>query len=165
MISGVRSRPTVHVPAQISRLQGLLLALGVVVAIALGHSLHVANKQSAAIAGYRSSLDGDGDKVVSKSEVAHWFAENLGGGSASQADALKRFGGLVSQFDHNKDGSFDDQELQSIFDAFDEFPMASDQTRAVGADGAEGFQAAFALIGMVFVGLMAALFYEVWTTE
>jgi hypothetical protein len=144
--------------------QKLLVVLSAIFTALWAHSWQVEAEQSAKLADYRRSFDSDGDLKLSQAEVAKWFAKRFGGveGQASDSASLAKFGSMLSQFDTDRDGEFNDAELVRLFDSVDEWPSATEEEEALGGDAGEAGR--YILFGVGSAGLLVLglLFYVEW---
>lgn len=116
----------------VSQVQQLFQLLVLIVVLLIGHLGYVQQTQAAALREYRATVDENGDKQISRQEIAAWFGANMGdGGSAA------KFEGMVGKFDSNGDNVFNDGELRDFLDAMDEFPNVSPQIATLGGDHLE----------------------------
>jgi len=140
-----------------SKMQVLSSVLSVLFVVMLAHSMKLSMDSASVMQKYRDEHDTDGDKKLSKAEVARWFAKTFGKGKSDRFDAF------LDIFDEDGDGSFSEEELGNVLDASDEWENAPAGFRLVGGDAFDAAALQTGIIGLVGLVVIVALYFEAFT--
>jgi len=143
-----------------SKMQVLSMVLSLLFVAMLAHSIKLSLDQTATLKKYHDMVDVDGDKKMSKEEVGRWFQKTFGEGKKGAT-----FDAFIELFDTDGDGSFSDDELSHVLDASDEWAFAPAGFRVAGGDALEAAEVQTALLGLLGLVVIVALYFEAFAAS